>query len=210
MRIRLLGPVQIGAVGDDVLEVGPPQRRVVLAALAVDAGRLVAQQTLINRVWAEKPPRRADRTLHTHLSHLRRLLAQAGAAGADPVRLIHRTGGYLLHIDPDQVDVHRFRRLAKTAADADQPVAARVARWRETVGLWRGEPLAGLPGDWTERTRTAWHREYRDAVLGWAYAEIQTHNPTVVIGPLTELIGRYEVDEAVPVKIFEAGCSGFH
>jgi len=40
MQIRVLGPVQICSGGGMVMEVGPPQRCLVFAALAVDAGGL--------------------------------------------------------------------------------------------------------------------------------------------------------------------------
>jgi DNA-binding SARP family transcriptional activator len=49
VELRLLGPVEIRA-GEAALAMGVPQRRVVLAALAVDVGRVVVRQTLIDRV----------------------------------------------------------------------------------------------------------------------------------------------------------------
>ncbi|HWH00994.1 MAG TPA: winged helix-turn-helix domain-containing protein, partial [Pilimelia sp.] len=185
MRIRVLGPVQIftGAV---VMEVGPAQRCRVLAALAADAGRLVSRAALVDRVWGKSPPGGAWRTIQTHIAHIRRVLTQAGAL-AQVVR-VHRGGGYLLDIDPDTVDVHLFRRLA-AQAQKRSGCADGLALWREAVDLWRGEPLAGLGVDWAERTRDAWYGEYRDAVLGWADAEIRAGDPTAVIGALTDLVG---------------------
>src|SRR6185503_11035098 len=79
--VRLLGPVAVHVDGHRV-EIRPPQRLLVLAALAVDAGRVVPIDTVIGRVW-DKPPNRARAALYAHISHLRAVLRQA-AAGSDP------------------------------------------------------------------------------------------------------------------------------
>ncbi|GAA0743532.1 tetratricopeptide repeat protein [Dactylosporangium roseum] len=203
MQFRVLGPVQF-SVGDKVLDVGPPQRCLVFAALVTDAGRLVLQETLIDRVWRQPPPQGARRTVQTHIANIRGLLRKAGATGHTPPALVRRRGGYVLDIDPDLVDVHRFRRLAAQAANADVATVERLALWREAVGLWRGAPLAALAGDWAARTRDAWHAEHRDAVLGWAYAEIEAGNPTVVISPLADLIDQYPLVETLPAMLMRA------
>jgi DNA-binding SARP family transcriptional activator/tetratricopeptide (TPR) repeat protein len=203
MRIQLLGPVQI-RVGTDTVDVGPRQRCTVLAALAADAGRLVLQETLIDRVWGPVPPPTAWRTVHTHVSSLRGLLRRVDRPGEPPGALVHHRGGYVLDVDPEVVDVHRFRRLASRAVAAEWPAAQRVALWREAVELWRGEPLTALTGDWAARTRDAWHAEYRDAVLSWAYCEIEFGQPTVVIEPLIDLIDRYPLVETLPAMLMRA------
>jgi len=202
VQIQVLGPVRI-LTGDGVLDVGPPQRCVVFAALAADAGRLVLPDTLIERVW-EQPPRGARRTVQTHIASIRGLLRRAGAAGPTRPALARQGPGYLLDIDPDMVDIHRFRRLAARAGGAMLAVTDRVVLWRQAVDLWHGAPLATLAGDWVARTRDTWHSEYKDAVLAWAHAEIQTGNPTAVIGPLTDLIDRYPLVEALPAMLMRA------
>lgn len=203
MQVQLLGPVQL-RVGDEMVDVGPPQRCMVLAVLAADVGRPVPPETLIDRVWGRLPSRGARRTVQTHIANIRGLLRRAGPSGQTPPALLRRGGGYVLDIDPDLVDVHRFRRLVGRAAHAGPAVAERVALWREAVGLWRGAPLAALDGEWAGRTRDAWDAEYRDAVLGWAVAEIEADNATVVIGPLTDLIRRYPLVEALPEMVMRA------
>ena len=112
MQIRLLGPVEVWASGQRV-PVGPPQRQAVLAALAVDAGRPVPVQTLIDRVWGDTPPEQARGTLHSYLGRIRKILDVGGRAPT--TRLIRRSGGYVLECDPDLVDVHRFGALVSRA-----------------------------------------------------------------------------------------------
>lgn len=193
MDFRLLGPVQVIADGQPV-EVGPPQRCAVLAALAVDAGRPVMVETLIDRVWGDRSPQRVRRSLHAHVTRIRRVLEHAGVGEPAPARLLRRSGGYLLDVEPDRVDLHRFRYLRDQAHDLDRaghPGAdtKQVTLLREALGLWRGEPLAGLTGTWAVRARHGWSQQHMDAVLAWANAELAVDNPATVIGPLTDLVG---------------------
>ena len=124
MEFRVLGPVEIYSSGR-VWAVGPPQQRLVLAVLALEANRPVNIDALIDRVWDEAPDG-ARRTLHVLLTRIRRLLAQIGAAGGAPVELIRRSGGYALLAAPDQVDVQRLARAVVQARQPDCPAPTRV------------------------------------------------------------------------------------
>jgi DNA-binding SARP family transcriptional activator/Tfp pilus assembly protein PilF len=190
-------------MGDYGVEVGPPQRCVVLAALAVDAGRLVTHDTLVERVWGSAPPLRAWRTVQTHIAHLRSLLKRIDSSTQATVT-VRRRSGYVLHLDPDLIDVHRLRRLAVEAADAARPGLDRLAQLREAVGLWRGEPLAGLSGAWVERTRQAWYDQYRDVVTSWTMTEIEAGNPAAGLDRLDALLLRYPLDESLPATLMQA------
>ncbi len=190
MEFRLLGPVEAISDAGHALDIGPPQRRAVVAVLAVDAGRTVTMEALIDRVWGEDPPPLARRALHAHVSRIRRVLQP-------PVRLVRHTGGYRLDADPDLVDVQRFRRLVETAGDRAEPL-------REALGLWRGEPLTGLSGQWAERTRLAWARQRLDAVLAWARAELAVGNPAPVVATLSELIGEHPLLEPLAAALMTA------
>ena len=194
MEIRLLGPVEI-VVGGDVWEVGPPQQRHTLAALAVDAGRPVSMTTLVERLWDEPPPA-ARRAVQAHLARIRRLLERAGTADGRPVLLERRSGGYLLDIPGDRVDLLRFQSLLRGArATPDSTEAAAQAR-----ALWRGVPLEGLDGRWVTQCRQAWRQHYVDATLLWA----RTADPTEVLGPLTELAEEFPLVEPVAEMVMRA------
>jgi hypothetical protein len=108
---------------------------VVLAVLAMSAGRPLSLELLADRVWGEQPPQSAKASLHSHVMRLRRVL------GAEVIRTVPL--GYLLDVDADQVDVLRFRRLAAEAAGLQDPVKSRDML-SVALGLWRGEPLEGL------------------------------------------------------------------
>jgi DNA-binding SARP family transcriptional activator/Tfp pilus assembly protein PilF len=200
MQFRLLGPVEIHS-GGQVIEIGPPQQRLLTAALAVDAGRLVTAESLIDRVWDDAPAG-ARRTLHVLISKMRRMLKHARQPDQEGVTVARRSGGYVLELGPDRVDLLRFRRLAVDARQADD--ASRVTSLRDAVALWQGEPLSGLPGNWAARTRQAWRQEYLEVAVGWARAELLSGDPAATIGTLTMLAEENPLAESVPAALMLA------
>ncbi|NUK37482.1 tetratricopeptide repeat protein [Streptomyces lunaelactis] len=201
--VQLLGPVELSVRGDAV-EVGPPQRRTVLAALAVDVGRPVAVDVVIERVWGADPPDGARRAVHAHVTRIRRVCERVADAGEESLRLVRRSGGYLLEARQEQVDVYRFRQLVDRAHATGQTDRARASLLRNALGLWHGEPLAGLNGQWAARTREAWRRQRVDAAVGWTRAESRLGDPGAVTGPLTELLGEHPLVEPLAEALMRA------
>jgi DNA-binding SARP family transcriptional activator len=202
VEIRLLGPVEI--VGDDkTWSAGQPQQRVVLAALAVDAGQVVPVERVIDRVWAEDPPARARTAIAARITHLRHLLADAAAgmpaAGpGQPDRWVEwRSEGYVLRVERDRVDLLRFRRLAADARRPRYSDAERVALLEQALALWRGIPLAGLVGQWADRMRVSWQLERLDAALDWGRAALRLGQPAQVITVARDLAELHPHTEAL-------------
>lgn len=203
MELRLLGPVEL-VLRERTREVGPPQRRAVLAGLAVDAGRPVAVDVLIGRVWGAEPPDGARRALHAHIARIRRLFEQGDDSDEARLRLVRRSGGYLLEAGPDQVDVLRFRQLVDRARKTGRGDDARTSLLREALDIWGAEPLAGLDGQWAVRTREAWRRQHVDAAVEWAHAELRAGDPSAVPELLTELLGEYPLVEPLTAALMRA------
>src|SRR5215813_13831220 len=112
-EFRLLGPVEV-RIGGRSLDTGRPHQRAMLAALLVDVGRVVPVETLIDRVWGQVAPDQVRASLRAHLSRIRRLLEQADERRAAAGVLSRVSGGYVLRVDPDQIDLHLFFQLAGT------------------------------------------------------------------------------------------------
>ncbi|MET7473011.1 tetratricopeptide repeat protein [Streptomyces sp. NPDC005648] len=203
VQLRLLGPVELELRGR-MEELGPPQRRTVVAALAVDAGRPVPVDVLTERIWGAAPPPGARRALYAHIARIRRVCERTGDAGEEPLRLLRRSGGYQLEAGQDQVDLHRFRRLDELARRPGQPAGTQVSLLREALALWRGEPLTGLDGPWAERVRQAWHRRRVDAAVLLAEVELREGDPAAVVQPLTELQGEYPLAEPLAEVLMRA------
>jgi DNA-binding SARP family transcriptional activator len=94
----------------------------------------MSAELLIDALWGESPPATVKKILQIHVSKLRKELG----AG----RLITREPGYVLEVDPSELDLGRFQSLLAQAKSADAATAA--AKLREALALWRGPPLADL------------------------------------------------------------------
>jgi DNA-binding SARP family transcriptional activator/tetratricopeptide (TPR) repeat protein len=196
VEFRLFGEVELRADGARV-DLGTPRQQTVLAVLLVDAGRPVAVETLIDRVWDDAPPAEARNILYSHLSRIRRLLKQAGTAHIE-----RRHAGYVLELDPGVVDLHRFRQLVERGRDAEPADTARTLA--EALDLWRGPPLASIPGGWAAEVRAHWQRRRLDAVVRWAGAEVALGRPDAVIAALPELAAEFPLVEPIEAVLMRA------
>jgi DNA-binding SARP family transcriptional activator len=146
---RVLGPIEVD-VGATRLRLGNPQQRVVLAVLVIRANQVVSTDALVEAVWGDEAPNSAGNVVRTYISRLRQVLRVAGDSP-----LLGRRPGYVLEIDPDRVDAHRFEKLVRQALDARRAgrVDQTLATLRGALGLWRGEALADL-AEWESLTPT--------------------------------------------------------
>jgi DNA-binding SARP family transcriptional activator len=141
MEFRILGPLEIEDRGRAVA-LGGPKQRALLTALLLTPNRPVSVDRLIDALWPTRPPADAANALQFHVSQLRKLLGDGGV-------IVTQEPGYLIRVDPDQVDLLRFERLV---AEAERAEAARASRLlTEALDLWRGEPLSDLAGDATSQ-----------------------------------------------------------
>src|SRR5262245_58693753 len=99
--------------GERPIPLGHARQRCVLAALLMDARQPVPVGQLIERVWGDHAPPGTHSTLYGYLSRLRRILD-----GRGDTRLERQSGGYVLHTDPADIDLHQFRTLATQARAA--------------------------------------------------------------------------------------------
>ncbi|WP_173156223.1 AfsR/SARP family transcriptional regulator [Phytohabitans suffuscus] len=150
----------------------------------------------------EEQPEQARRALHSHISRVRQLLSQVDAEPSASTRLAREPGGYLLRVEEERIDGHRFRLLLQSARDRrglDDFDRTRLIR--EALTLWRGQPLAGVPGDWAAQVRAGWNAERVDAVVEWARIELRQGNPDEVLAQLTGLTAEHPLVEPL-VEVF--------
>jgi predicted ATPase/DNA-binding SARP family transcriptional activator len=135
MRIGLLGGLEVRDDERDVVVAGA-KLRALLAVLALNVGRVVPAEQIIDALWGENPPAAVRNGLQGLASKLRRTLGSA-----DLVAM--RAGGYSLELPPEAVDVHRYEQIvaAGRAAEADGDPSRAVALLAEADALWRGDPL---------------------------------------------------------------------
>jgi DNA-binding SARP family transcriptional activator/tetratricopeptide (TPR) repeat protein len=200
ITIGLLGPVVLcGHAGE--VPVSSPQLQLVLAVLAADLPHPVPTDMMAERLWADHPPAGARGAISVRISQLRRLLTVAAGDGPAGGWLPRYAGAYLLRIDPDAVDLVRFRRLVADAAAATRADGERLVLLDRALALWRGPALAGVPGDWAGRMRESWDLERLAAVLERARAGLRLRRYAAVLPALREAAERHPYHEGLAVLL---------
>ncbi|GLY98391.1 BTAD domain-containing putative transcriptional regulator [Actinoplanes sp. NBRC 103695] len=196
VEFRLLGDIGLEVSGRPI-DVGHVRQRCVLAALLVDANRVVPTEQLLHRVWADRRPQRAGSTLRSYLSRLRQILAPATGAG-----IAHQRGGYVLTVDPLAVDLHRFQHLVTQARAADEDTAADLLR--QALGLWRGDAFAGLDTPWLNTVRAALEALRLAAELDHNDFQLSRGEHAAVVGQSPRLIAAHPLDERLTGQLMLA------
>ena len=137
LEFCLLGPLLVRRDGVTV-PLPEGKQRVLLAALLLRTGRVVAADELAELLWAPTaPPPSAPVTVRNYVKRLRRAL---GPAGQD--RIVTRPGGYLIRVEPGELDVWVLEQALAAVSAASWQDAARHAA--AALRLWRGDPLCGV------------------------------------------------------------------
>jgi DNA-binding SARP family transcriptional activator len=140
-EFHILGPLE-AAVDGRQLPLGGVKQRALLALLLLHANEVVSRDRLIDELWGETPPATVAAGLHVYVSRLRKVLAPIG----DGVALERDGYGYVLKIEPEQLDLWRFERFARSgreALGAGDPERA-ASELRAALALWHGPALADL------------------------------------------------------------------
>ncbi|MFH8470879.1 AfsR/SARP family transcriptional regulator [Streptomyces sp. NPDC017991] len=190
VRFSLLGPVRAWW-GDEELDLGSPQQRVVLAALLLRRGRLVTLSEMIDAVWGEHPPSAAVSVLRTYVSRLRKALAQEGTS-----LITSATDGYVLDLPEGYLDLDVFeQRVTEAKSQANSHRSAAAALLHEALHLFEGTPLAGLPGPMAEAERSRLTEKRLNAVEDRLLLDLQLGRHHDVIAELVVLTGSHPLRE---------------
>jgi DNA-binding SARP family transcriptional activator len=201
MRFRLLGPLEIRA-GADWRGIGAPKWRSLLAALLINAGRVVPADVLISEVWGETPPARAANLISVYVLRLRRLLGDT-----DGAVLVTRAPGYLLRLSPADTDAGVFEELVREgrrayAAGEPERTAGLLA---EALALWRSTPLADVPPTVLVETEARRLAELRlDAAELRIKAELAGGSHAQVIPELRGLLADHPLREGLWLLLMQA------
>ncbi|GGP55899.1 AfsR/SARP family transcriptional regulator [Streptomyces melanogenes] len=209
-RFTVLGPLRIYD-GSAEVRVGAPQTQAVLAALLLRARTPVSTRELIAAVWGDEAPPGVLGALHTQVSTLRRLLEPGRAPRATARTLVTTGDGYTLRVAPEDVDLTVFELRtaeARRAWAADRPEDAR-SLFVSALDLWRGMPLAGVPGPYAEAQRARLEELRLSAVEARWEAEIVVGGHDNAVGPLRVLAAehpwRERVHELLMTALHHAG-----
>src|SRR4051794_991670 len=185
MEFRLLGPVEVRE-RDRSLPLGGVKPRSLLAILLLHANEVVSTDRLHAALWGEAEPATAAKSIHVYVSRLR---AQLG-----PGRLTTRAPGYVLHVDPSELDLARFERLLAEARSAEPAAAAQ--KLREALALWRGGALADLAYEPFAQSHVLRLEELRlVAIEERIDADLAAGGAAELVGDIEALIGEHPLRE---------------
>jgi DNA-binding SARP family transcriptional activator len=122
------------------LEIGGGRKRALLAVLLLHANEVVSNDRLIDEVWGDRPPATAPKIVQGYVSQLRKVLSDEDGGSV----LVTKTPGYVLRLEPGQLDAEHFAALLAKgrAALADGAAGDAEMLLRQALELWRGPPLA--------------------------------------------------------------------
>ncbi|NUT35960.1 MAG: tetratricopeptide repeat protein [Hamadaea sp.] len=143
LDVLVLGPVEARYEGT-VVPFARRHQRLILGVLALECNREVSCDRLIGLLWEQPAPRQARAAVQSRMSEIRSTLAPYHAEGRAPI--VSRGNSYVLQIEPDRVDAHRFRVLTAAGRRAADDEQARQ-NLRTALALWRGPALGTRPGD---------------------------------------------------------------
>ncbi|WP_020523599.1 AfsR/SARP family transcriptional regulator [Catelliglobosispora koreensis] len=197
IEFRLLGPLEVLASGELVDLGGPKQRRVV-AALALEPGRVVSVDRLASAVWEEEPPATARRQVQNAISALRQ-------TALGPL-LVARDPGYLLDAAGHEIDVQRFDDLvsAASAQRKSGDIAAAAGSLTAALSLWRGEPLDGIGGQAAETAATRLTTKRLNALLEKANCDLDLGQPDVAVAELAPAADQFPLNEPLAALLLLA------
>ncbi|MEV6042326.1 AfsR/SARP family transcriptional regulator [Streptomyces xanthochromogenes] len=207
MKFGLLGPLH-AQIAERAVQLNGPRQAKMLAALLIDANRIVSMERLVAVMWDSAAPATAVRQVQDAVSGLRRNLVACGA----PRSLIStRRGGYEMHLTPAQLDLLEFEHERQLAGRSAAPLDTAVAL-RRALSCWRGNALVDVSSRVLEidaarlnERRAATHKECLAVEL-----DLGRHRE--VIDELTDLLREHPYDEDVAqhlmVALYRCGRQG--
>jgi DNA-binding SARP family transcriptional activator len=187
LEFRILGPLEV-ADETGSISLGGQKQRALLGLLLIHAGEVLSTDRIVDELWGEQPPRTAMTSLQNFVSQLRKVLP--------PDVLVTKPPGYLIRVEPDQLDLGCFERLVAEARR--QSAEQRSRMLHEGLALWRGPPLADLAFEAFAQGEIRRLEELRlEALEERIDADLELGGGGELVGELEGLVTQYPVREGL-------------
>jgi DNA-binding SARP family transcriptional activator len=198
VRFGVLGPIELWIDGRPV-RLGGPKQRALLAFLLLHANQAVSRDRLIDALWGDSPPPSASESLDTYIYRLRKLIGHG--------RLARPGSGYLLSVEPGELDAGRFELLVANGSQAAEAGDSRGAATMlaDALALWRGpavadvlyQPFASAPARQLEGRRL-------EALESRIEAELDCGGRAALVPELEQLVADYPLRERLVASLMMA------
>ena len=198
MEYRILGPLEVRA-GDRQVELRGARQRELLAVLLLHPNEIVSSDRLIEELWSGDPPPTAAKINQNSVSQLRRLL--------EPDVLVTRSPGYLLRVEPGELDAERFEKMVEAArAELAAGAAAEAGeRLSAALALWRGPALADVGDASFARVEAARLEELRLAATeDRIEADLALGRHADLVAELESLVAQHPLRERLRAQLMVA------
>ena len=188
MDFGVLGSLEVVAEGE-TLELGPFKQRALLALLIVNANRVVSTDRILEALWGEEGADK-ENALWVYVSRLRSALEPNREGRGQSAVLVRRDPGYVLTVDPDHIDVHRFEAKLTEGRDLarENPESA-IAAFEAALDWWRGGALEEFAYENFASTEIERLEELRiEAVEGRMGAALSLGQSGELVGELESLV----------------------
>jgi DNA-binding SARP family transcriptional activator len=206
MEFRILGPIEVWSERRR-LPLGGIKQRALLAVLLLHRNEVVSIDRLIDELWNGHPPATSVKVVQVYVSQLRKALGGRRARSDEEGLLVTRAPGYLLRVEPDELDAERFERLVEEGRRALGAGSPRLATRTllEALALWRGPALADFALDSFAQTEIARLEEVRlSALADRIDADLALGRHADLAGELEALVNRNPLRERLRSQLMLA------
>ncbi len=197
VRFKTLGTFEV-LKGDKVCTPTAPKVRQVLALLLMHANFVVPTETIIQELWGDRPPSSAVTTAQTYIYQLRKIIENQNLARPGEELLVTKAPGYVLRIEPGQLDAEEFSKLVNESRGLlDRGAVGQAAgRLRDALNLWTGQALSNVPlGSRLEAYAVQLEEQRLRALELRIEAELQLGHHRELIGELQSLVKAHPFNE---------------
>ncbi|HEY2207566.1 MAG TPA: AAA family ATPase [Pseudonocardia sp.] len=189
LRLRLVGPITADGEPPAPVPVGKARR--ALAVLALRAGEFVSVGTMVEALWEDEPPERADRNIAALISRLRRVLGRDRIEGnATGYRLVTR------QLRVDVLEAFELVEAAERELSRGNVALASVSAERAARMLDSDVALAGEREDpWLRDVRRGIAGWLRRARICWSTTALELNAPEVTVRVAGEVLRDDPLDE---------------
>jgi DNA-binding SARP family transcriptional activator len=170
LRIQMFGPFQAWR-HQKVLAWPTQKSKALFQILMIEPGRLVSTDQIMEYLWPDLPPLKAQNNLWVTVSQLRRVLQPDLQPRAHSAYIYKRGEGYCFNSDSDYwLDAETFATY-QVAAQLAPNLIGKIEGWEAARNIYHGDYLEDEPYvEWAQIPRAQWRRRYEQLLVKLAGA----------------------------------------